>query len=391
MFNNYEDAISKFSIAARKNCGNAHNELGVLHYHGLAPGLLPKISNNIDSNSNNNNDDNNSMTNAFSYFQRAAELHNCAGINNLGMMYELGQGTTSRDLAHAVRCYELAAEEGYLPAIANLGRLLLQTASIDLKFADGAHGGEEKVEQFEAIQQVDRAIFNLRRASDLGDARSSLELGIVFASGVHSWSETTVPRDAVAALSHFKRACAISRGEHQGHNTDEANKNKTTMKESSSKTAHKNDTLKVAAKLAAGLLYDEGRMSEAYSYYETSASIGDVESYNCLGIMCEEGKVSERKWLQPPTSTTKLTHSIRLARLVRSCVIKNAPRFARRRGCRLMFSRPAPSSSRAVPPSPDHTPASAASTWLSSSPITFPTVSVLRWILRIGCRRYIHY
>ena len=31
------------------------------------------------------------------------------------------------------------------------------------------------------------------------------------------------------------------------------------------------------------------------------------------------------------TSTTKLTHSIRLARLVRSCFIKNAPRFARRR------------------------------------------------------------
>ena len=36
------------------------------------------------------------------------------------------------------------------------------------------------------------------------------------------------------------------------------------------------------------------------------------------------------KWLQTATSTTKLTHSIRLARLVRSCFIKNAPRFARR-------------------------------------------------------------
>ena len=31
------------------------------------------------------------------------------------------------------------------------------------------------------------------------------------------------------------------------------------------------------------------------------------------------------------TSTTKLTHPIRLTRLVRSCFIKNAPRFARRR------------------------------------------------------------
>jgi len=36
------------------------------------------------------------------------------------------------------------------------------------------------------------------------------------------------------------------------------------------------------------------------------------------------------KWLQTATSTTKLTHSIRLARLVRSCFIKNAPCFARR-------------------------------------------------------------
>jgi len=37
------------------------------------------------------------------------------------------------------------------------------------------------------------------------------------------------------------------------------------------------------------------------------------------------------KLLQTATSTTKLTHSIRirLARLVRSCFIKNAPRFAR--------------------------------------------------------------
>jgi len=44
------------------------------------------------------------------------------------------------------------------------------------------------------------------------------------------------------------------------------------------------------------------------------------------------------KWLQPPTSTTELTHSILLARLVRSCFIKNAPRFARRRIGNLLAS-----------------------------------------------------
>jgi len=35
------------------------------------------------------------------------------------------------------------------------------------------------------------------------------------------------------------------------------------------------------------------------------------------------------KWLQTVTSTTKLTHSCRLARSSRSSFIKNAPRFAR--------------------------------------------------------------
>ena len=62
------------------------------------------------------------------------------------------------------------------------------------------------------------------------------------------------------------------------------------------------------------------------------------------GIQRMHEKVSERseralrktqamdlaKWLQTAASTTKLTHSIRLARLVRSCFIKNAPCFARR-------------------------------------------------------------
>jgi len=54
---------------------------------------------------------------------------------------------------------------------------------------------------------------------------------------------------------------------------------------------------------------------------------------NDISKFCEvsERSIYSGSWLHPPTSTTKLTHSIRLALSPPPCSIKNAPRFARRR------------------------------------------------------------
>jgi len=57
------------------------------------------------------------------------------------------------------------------------------------------------------------------------------------------------------------------------------------------------------------------------------------------------------KWLQTATSTTKLTlfHSIGLAYLVRSCFIKNAPRFARRSSSSATTTTPLLNATMSIP------------------------------------------
>ena len=105
--------------------------------------------------------------------------------------------------------------------------------------------------------------------------------------------------------------------------------------------------------LPCGMSNEEGERNNLLAVYFQMGAAGGVtrifvapfhKSYGRLihGATEEVSERSERAllktramnpsiWLQTATSTTKLTHSIRLARSFRSSFIKNGPRFARRR------------------------------------------------------------
>jgi TPR repeat protein len=54
-------------------------------------------------------------------YQRAADQGRAFAQNNLGRLYETGQGVP-KDLEKATELYQRAANHGYEPAIANLQR-----------------------------------------------------------------------------------------------------------------------------------------------------------------------------------------------------------------------------------------------------------------------------
>ena len=64
--------------------------------------------------------DNMDYENALKYYEKAWEKENGTAANNIGYMYQLGQGV-ERDYAKAMEYYEMAAEMGNATALSNIG------------------------------------------------------------------------------------------------------------------------------------------------------------------------------------------------------------------------------------------------------------------------------
>lgn len=111
-----------------------------------------------------------------------AEQGSAAAQNNLGLMYDTGQGVP-RDDATAVEWYRKAAERGYAVAQSNLGFMY-----------DTGQG----VPQDDAT-----AVEWFRKAAEQGDAEAQHNLGVMYAEGLG------VPQDYVKA--HMWANLAASR------------------------------------------------------------------------------------------------------------------------------------------------------------------------------------
>ncbi len=97
-------------------------------------------------------------------YRLAADKGNALAQNNLGAMYEAGEGPLPRNDREAARLYQLAADQGFPGAESNLGSL----------YASG-HGG---------LKHDDREAVRLwMLAADTEDAQAQNNLGKMYAEG----------------------------------------------------------------------------------------------------------------------------------------------------------------------------------------------------------------
>lgn len=99
---NTHEMLKNLNIAISNDFLPSITELGVQYYDG---NLIER-----------------DVNEAFKYFYKAAEMNDPLAQNNLGWMYEHGEGTL-KDLIKAEKWYLIAAENGFELAIENLNRL----------------------------------------------------------------------------------------------------------------------------------------------------------------------------------------------------------------------------------------------------------------------------
>lgn len=247
-----EDAVNKFRIAADKGSSEGFNELGMCFYGEKAGNLVSEMGAIEGGDKGRKNQD------TFECFAAAAARGSGAGWYNLGQMYETGKGV-DRDLVHARRCYENAAEIGLSKGQGGLGRLLLHSARLSLSI------GETTETPYE---EYGRALKYLRAASGSHEPLACYELGMCYLTGVKHWDNQIVPKDELAALGMLSIAADRGQGDLRGR------------------------AAVVVGNIHYGKRNEEG-MREARRYYKVAAEEGNVEGMNSLGLMIEVGNVRQ--------------------------------------------------------------------------------------------------
>ena len=117
---------------------------------------------------------------AFKLWLPLAEQGDVAAQNNLGLMYENGQGV-KQDYAEAVKWYRKAAEQGNANTQFNLGVMY-------------SNGKGVKQDDVEAVKWY-------RKAAEQGDASAQFNLGVSYYKG------KGVKRNPSKAKEWFRKAC----------------------------------------------------------------------------------------------------------------------------------------------------------------------------------------
>ena len=176
---------------------------------------------------------------ALAQYRKAVELGNAGAMNNLGWMYENGQGGLAKDEAEAAKWYRKAADLGHARAMNNLG--------VMYKNGDGA------LEKDEA-----EAVKLYRKAAELGDEFAMTNLGWMYENG---WGG--LAKDETEAVKWYRKAVGI------GH-------------------AGAMNNLGVMYAIGhGGLAKDE---AEAAKWYRKAADLGHARAMNNLGVMYKNGR-----------------------------------------------------------------------------------------------------
>jgi TPR repeat protein len=155
------EAVSWYRKAAELGEAWAMNNLGYMYQHGDG-GLKPDAAT------------------AVSWYRKAAELGNTLAMTNLGVMYERGEGVKA-DAAMAVSWYRKAAELGEASGMTNLGFMY-------------EIGKGVKPDAATAVSWY-------RKAAELGEATGMTNLGIMYERG-----DGGLKQDQSAAISWYRKA-----------------------------------------------------------------------------------------------------------------------------------------------------------------------------------------
>ena len=171
----------------------------------------------------------------------AAEAGNADAQNNLGVMYDNGQGVPQANKT-AVKWYTLAAKQGDAPAQFNLGYMYARGRGVP--------------------QNYKTTVKWYTLAAEQGNARAQYNLGVMYADG------QGVPQDDKTAVKWYTLAAEQGTADERG---DEA-----------------------AAQNNLGVMYDAGRgvpqdYKTAVKWFTLAAEQGDETGQNNLGLMYANG------------------------------------------------------------------------------------------------------
>ena len=132
-------AVAWWHLAAQQGCAQAQNNLGRVYEQG--EGVQADYAR------------------AVYWYRRAADQHHATAQYNLGVTYELGRGV-ARDLRQAATWYQRAAEQGYAPAQYNLGGMLRSGRGLGQDLEKAASWYRKAAQQNYAPAQFNLAVMH---------------------------------------------------------------------------------------------------------------------------------------------------------------------------------------------------------------------------------------
>lgn len=191
----YATALKGYRILAERGSSAAQNNLGVMYEYG----------NGVARN----------HTQAVRWYRKAAEQGNALAQTNLGVMYSNGRGV-AQSHAEAVRWYRKAAEQGNTRAQNNLGDMYYNGRGVARSYAEAVRWyrkaarqgyaraqndlGHMYVNGYGVAQDLTEAMRWFRKAAEQGSARGQYHVGDMYYYG---WSVST---DIDEAMRWYRKA-----------------------------------------------------------------------------------------------------------------------------------------------------------------------------------------
>ena len=259
----FADALKWFQLAAADGCPSGMVGLGRMHLKGLG-GLEVNGAN------------------ALSYFIAAGKAGCAEGWLYAGLACE---SAAAPNMAEALRFYHLAAEGGNVDGMYSYAHTLLRECIGMVSVGPSPGAAVLQLPPEERLlyeSKVSEGIRYLRLASEAGVVDASFQLGRCYEQGLG------VARDEQSALAQFKVAAA------KGH--------------------------ALAAFCAANVLFtgfhsglpSTQEVQQSIEFYFQAAELGNAAAVNCLGLLCEDGRVdceAVASLLHPEAGSLNLTSS----------------------------------------------------------------------------------
>lgn len=269
-------------------------------------------------------------------YEEAASLGSAAAMNNLGAIYEQGNGV-AKDRAAARKWFDLAAKGGVAVALTNIGTLYLHATPPDpaeaRKWYERAAAAKEPKAMLELGYlyesgkgvQADSAAAKkwYGKAAEAGEANGMTSIGNLYVNG------TGVAKDPAEARMWFERAAALNEPRamnslgvifQKGNGVPANYAEARTWYEKSAAlgNAYAMDNLGKLYQFGNGVPVD---LAEARKWYEKGATIGNPNCMTHLAYMYERGLgvernvVFARQWYERAASAGDTGASAALKRL----------------------------------------------------------------------------